>query len=138
MDTFSLYFKMGMEHILSLDGADHIIFICALCAVYQLRDWRRVLIIVTAFTIGHSITLALTVFDVIRIKTQLIEFLIPLTIFVTAVGNLFKKDFGRNGSFIQVNYVFAGLFGLIHGMGIANNFRGLFGLKKVVVEHLFY
>ncbi|MGB5975769.1 MAG: HupE/UreJ family protein, partial [Cyclobacteriaceae bacterium] len=77
------------------------------------------------------------VFDIIRVKTSLVEFLIPVTIFVTAVGNLFKKDFGRKGSFLQINYVFAGVFGLIHGMGFANVLRGLLGLRKNIGEQLF-
>ncbi|MFA0961963.1 HupE/UreJ family protein [Roseivirga sp. BDSF3-8] len=137
MNTFSLYFNLGIDHILDIDGIDHIIFIFALCAIYQLKDWRKVLILVTAFTLGHSITLALSIFDVIRVKTSLVEFLIPVTIFITSVSNLFKSDFGRPASYMQLNYAFAGGFGLIHGMGFANALRGLLGLRKDIGEELF-
>ena len=92
MSEFRLYFDLGKEHILDyVHGYDHILFIVALCALYLMRDWKQVLILVTAFTIGHSITLALATLNLISVKTDLIEFLIPLTIFITAVSNLFKN-----------------------------------------------
>src|SRR6478609_8187479 len=93
MQEFSLYFGLGREHILDYaNGYDHILFVLALCAVYLVRDWRKILILVTAFTIGHSITLALATLELISVKTEWIEFFIPLTIFVTAVSNLFRKE----------------------------------------------
>src|SRR6478609_1663772 len=83
MQEFSLYFGLGREHILDyVNGYDHILFVLALCAVYLMRDWKRILVLVTAFTIGHSITLALATLQIISINTNLIEFLIPLTIFI--------------------------------------------------------
>ena len=85
MSTFSLYFNLGLTHILDINGYDHILFVVALCALYMLRDWRKVLILVTAFTIGHSITLALATLNIIRVNAALIEFLIPVTIFITVM-----------------------------------------------------
>jgi hypothetical protein len=84
MQDFSLYFELGWQHILDWQGYDHILFITALCGVFLLSDWKKVLILVTAFTIGHSITLALSVFNKILIPSSWIEFLIPVTIFITA------------------------------------------------------
>ena len=96
-------------------------FIAALAAIYLLRDWKQVLILVTAFTIGHSLTLALSVFDVIRFDSKWVEFLIPCTIVITALSNLFQKKFTAKS--IRINYFLALAFGLIHGMGYANYIR---------------
>src|SRR5689334_1123563 len=105
MEAFSLYFGLGRDHILDyVNGYDHILFVLALCAVYLVRDWKKILILVTAFTIGHSITLALATLQVINVKTELIEFLIPLTIFITACSNLFRKEESIGQKNIQVNY----------------------------------
>lgn len=121
MQDFGFYFGPGWEHIISKDALDHQLFIAALAAIYLLKDWKQVLILVTAFTIGHSLTLALCVFDVIRINSKLVEFLIPLTIVITAFSNLFQKKFTPKS--IRINYFLALLFGLIHGLGFANYIR---------------
>ncbi|MCK4880117.1 MAG: HupE/UreJ family protein, partial [Bacteroidales bacterium] len=91
MSLFELYFKLGLQHIVDFKGYDHILFILTLCVVYSLKEWKRVLVLVTAFTIGHSLTLALATLDLVRVDGDLIEFLIPLTIFVTALANLFAR-----------------------------------------------
>lgn len=137
MGEFSLYFGLGREHILDyVNGYDHILFVLALCAVYLVRDWKRILILVTAFTIGHSVTLALATLNVIAVRTQLIEFLIPLTIFITAVSNLFKKDESFEGKNVQINYFFALFFGLIHGMGFSNYLRAILGKSHDILTPL--
>lgn len=121
MSDFNFYFGLGWEHIMSWDALDHLLFIAALAAIYLLKDWKQVLILVTAFTIGHSFTLALSVLDVIRFNSKWVEFLIPCTIVITAVSNLFQKKFTTRS--IRVNYFLALFFGLIHGMGFANTIR---------------
>lgn len=121
MQDFGFYFKIGWEHIISADALDHQLFIAALAAIYVLKDWKQVLILVTAFTIGHSLTLALSVLDIIRVNSAWVEFLIPLTIVLTALSNLFQKSFTPRS--IRVNYFLALFFGLIHGMGFANSIR---------------
>ena len=121
MQDFGFYFGLGWEHIISKDASDHQLFITALAAIYILRDWKQVLILVTAFTIGHSLTLALSVFDVIRFDSKWVEFLIPCTIVITALSNLFQKKFTAKS--IRINYFLALAFGLIHGMGYANYIR---------------
>ncbi len=135
MQDFSLYFELGWQHILDWQGYDHILFVTALCGVYLLSDWRKVLILVTAFTIGHSATLALSVFNKILIPSAWIEFLIPVTIFITAFISIvrkrpFKKKFNPT-------YLLASLFGLIHGMGFSNYLRSLLGESNNVVAELF-
>ena len=121
MNDVSLFFGLGWHHIISIDALDHILFIIALSAIYIFNDWKKVLILVTAFTIGHSLTLALSVYDIIRINSKLVEVLIPCTIVVTAIFNFFQK--GLDHKKIQINYFFALFFGLIHGMGFANTIR---------------
>lgn len=129
--TFSTYLQLGFEHIADLNGYDHILFIVALCAIYQLREWRKVAILVTAFTIGHSVTLALAALDIIPLNPKLIEFLIPVTIFLTAIYNVVihrQSTAVAEGTFdrrVNWNYGFALFFGLIHGMGFSNFFRSL-------------
>jgi len=121
MRDFGFYFRLGWEHIISANALDHQLFIAALAAIYLLQDWRQVLILVTAFTIGHSLTLALSVLDIVRFPSNWVEFLIPVTIVVTAFSNLFQKKFTSRS--VSINYFLALFFGLIHGMGFANTLR---------------
>ncbi len=101
-----------------------------------IRDWKKILILVTAFTIGHSITLALATLKIVTVNAQLIEFLIPLTIFITAVSNLFKKEVLSNEKGFQVNYLFAVFFGLIHGLGFSNYLRAILGKDQSILSQL--
>lgn len=121
MGDFGFYFRLGWEHIMSWEALDHLLFIAALSAIYLLKDWKQVLVLITAFTIGHSLTLALSVYDLIRFNSKWVEFLIPCTIVVTAFSNLFQKKFTVQS--IRINYFLALAFGLIHGMGFANTIR---------------
>lgn len=121
MNDFVFYFRMGWDHIISLDATDHILFIAALSLVYTMANWKSVLVLVTAFTIGHALTLVLSVLDIVRFNDAWVEFLIPCTIMVTAAFNLFIRDFSPRS--LRVNYVLALVFGLIHGMGYANAIR---------------
>jgi hypothetical protein len=121
MQDFGFYFSLGWEHIISKNALDHQLFILALAAIYLLKDWKQVLILVTAFTIGHSVTLALSVLNVIRFSSAWVEFLIPVTIVLTAFSNLFQRKF--TSSSVRINYFLALIFGLVHGMGFANSIR---------------
>jgi hypothetical protein len=131
----ALYFELGWRHIINWDAYDHILFIVALSAVYLLGDWRKVLVLVTAFTIGHSITLALSVLHIIRIPSALVEFLIPVTICVTALSNIVRKE--HEPQKLQLNYFYALFFGLIHGLGFSNYLKSLLGSQENIVKPLF-
>ena len=137
MSIFELYFKLGLQHIADLKGYDHILFILILCAVYSLKEWKRVLVLVTAFTIGHSLTLALATLDLIRVDGDLIEFLIPLTIFLTALANLFARKHQVSPLLHYLKYTAALFFGLIHGLGFSNYLRSLLGTERGLVLPLF-
>ena len=135
MQDFTFYFKLGWEHIISKDALDHQLFILALACVYTITDLRRVLILVTAFTLGHSITLALSVYDVIRFSSKWVEFLIPCTIFITAINNLVQiKSIAKSA---KINYYLALCFGLIHGMGFANAIRIMLAHDQTIALGLF-
>jgi hypothetical protein len=121
MSDFLFYFTEGWKHIISWNALDHQLFILALAVIYTFAEWKKVLILVTAFTIGHSITLVLSVLDIIRINGHLVEFLIPITIILTAAWNLLFA--GKNEKKINTNYFLALFFGLIHGLGFANSIR---------------
>lgn len=136
MSEFELYFGLGLEHILDIHGYDHILFVIALSCVYAIRQWKAVLVMVTAFTLGHSITLALATFNLIPFDSALIEFLIPVTIIITAVTNIFTSPEEKTGK-IRVNTLYAGAFGLIHGMGFSNYLRSLLGNEESIVLPLF-
>lgn len=120
------FIQLGFRHITDLGAADHILFLVALAAIYRLQDWRNALWVVTAFTVGHSVTLALAVTGIVGAPVKLIEFLIPVTIVVTCVENIIVA--GRDRTRHSRNYrpVFAGVFGLVHGAGFANYLRDLF------------
>jgi len=132
---FLFYFKLGWSHIVSLDALDHQLFILALVAVYTTKQLKQVLILITAFTVGHSITLALSVLDIIRFDSKWVEFLIPCTIFITALFNLFRK--GGTPKKVELNYYLALFFGLIHGMGFANSVRMMLARDQYIGWGLF-
>lgn len=125
MHPFTFYLQMGFDHISDLAGFDHILFLVALCAVYRIEQWRNLLILVTAFTLGHSITLALASLGILTISSELIEFLIPTTILLTALYNVFGHRTPPGTRRMGWNYAMALFFGLIHGMGFSNYFRAL-------------
>lgn len=125
MSDFATFFQLGFRHITDPRGLDHVLFLLVLAAIYRLRDWRSVVWVVTAFTIGHSLTLALAVTGVMALPTAIIEFLIPVTILITCVENVFAADRGR-GFVGRYRPVLAGVFGLVHGAGFANYLRSLF------------
>lgn len=132
MNDFSLYFQIGFKHIADLRGIDHILFIIALCIRYQFGDWQKLLILVTAFTIGHSITLAFSVFELIQYSMKWIEFLIPVTIAITAFSNIFVKKFVFKSRFPLI-YFLALFFGLVHGMGFSSYLKSLLGNGESVI-----
>jgi len=119
------YFKIGWEHIVNRTAWDHLLFIMALVAIYVFSDWKQLLILVTAFTIGHSATLILATFNLVKFSSAWIEFLIPVTIMLTAIYDLSKQKAVKGR--MQLNYLMALVFGLIHGMGFANGLRSLLG-----------
>jgi len=121
MNDFIFYLKIGWQHIINKTALDHIFFIAALAAIYILRDWKQVLILVTAFTIGHAITLILSAKNIITVESGLVEFLIPCTIVFTAISNLFLRSFTPQS--IRINYFLALFFGLIHGLAFAQTLK---------------
>ncbi|WP_339869842.1 HupE/UreJ family protein [uncultured Algoriphagus sp.] len=135
MNSFELYFRLGLQHILDINGYDHILFVLALCAVFIPRDWRKVVILVTAFTIGHSITLALATFRLINVNSELIEFLIPVTIAITAFITILNPK-PASGKGLSINYFFALFFGLIHGLGFSIYLRSLLGKEASIWQPL--
>ncbi|MCP9755393.1 HupE/UreJ family protein [Lacihabitans sp. CCS-44] len=140
MNVFFTYFKLGYEHITDLAGYDHMLFIVALCAVYNFNQWRNILWVITFFTIGHSITLALSVMKIVNVDSALIEFLIPCTIFFTSFNNFFNKSDKTSSQRNQhqyLRYFFTVFFGLIHGLGFSNYLKSLLGQSSNIVNELF-
>ncbi len=117
------FIMVGIRHLISLEALDHLLFLAALAACYRLRDWRHGLAVVSAFTIGHSVTLALVALGVLSVPTALVEFLIPCTIVVAAVENLWSRGVRPAG---WQRPVLAGVFGLVHGAGFATTLGQLF------------
>jgi hypothetical protein len=137
MQDFRLYFGIGIEHILNLEALDHILFVSALCLRYLLKDWKKVVVLVTAFTIGHSITLVLSALGLVHFATRWIEFLIPITIVATAINNLTQRARQvEHPSRLPVIYFFALFFGLIHGLAFANSLLSLVGREGIFIPLL--
>lgn len=143
MDDFLVYLRLGFDHITDPRGYDHVLFVVALCAVYTLRQWRQVLVLVTAFTIGHSITLALAMLRLIDYNTSFVESLIPITILLTAIINFFYREpkkrllpTPKRPGTVWWRYGLAVAFGLIHGMGFSNYLRSLLGRETDILSPL--
>jgi hypothetical protein len=135
MNDLAFYFKEGWQHIISASALDHQLFIVALTAIYLIKDFKKVLILVTAFTIGHSLTLALSVYNLVQVNDKLVEFLIPCTIIITSIFNVIQKDISQKA--VRLNYFFALFFGLIHGLGFANTIRFMLAKDQTIGWSLF-
>ena len=141
--TFFVYLRLGFAHIADLSAYDHLLFVIVLVAIYTLREWKHLLVLVTAFTIGHSVTLALATLRLVTIDTGLVEFLIPVTIFLTAVVNVIevrlRAVLGTDDSTLawRIKYVLALVFGLIHGLGFSNFLRAILGEEESLLLPLF-
>lgn len=126
MSDFLAFLQIGFHHIVAWDAADHILFLLALAAIYRGRDWRSALAVISAFTVGHCVTLVLAVTNVLVLPTRVVEFLIPVTIVATGIENLLMRDRAARGSGARHRPVFAGIFGLVHGAGFAGYLQSLF------------
>lgn len=136
MSAFYMYLSLGFNHIMDIAGYDHILFVATLCAVYVIKEWRQVLVLITAFTIGHSTTLALASLHIISFSSYWIEILIPVTILITAIGNILKKEDLFSRKLHLSKYATAMFFGLIHGLGFSNYLRALLGSETNIVKPL--
>ena len=136
MNEFYLWFTTGITHICDFRAYDHILFLMAICAVYHFAEWKEILIALSAFTIGHSITLAASTFQWISIPSALIEFLIPCTIVFTCIRNIYtlKSDKSKHST---ITYVSILLFGCIHGLGFSSLLRSMLGKEESVIGPLF-
>jgi len=136
MHPFQFYLKLGFNHIANFNGYDHILFLVVLCAVYQLKQWKKIIILVTAFTIGHSITLFLVSFDIFSIPSRYVKLLIPITIMITSLHNIGSIEKIKNSN-MSKNYFLALFFGLIHGMDFSNYFKALIMSPEEIIIPLF-
>lgn len=127
MSQFWIYFQIGSKHVLDINAYDHVLFLIALTVPYLFKDWKRIFLLVSLFTIGHTLALILSVYGIITIKVNLVEFLIPITILVTALYHLFTA--GKTSKNDGVNLVFfiTLFFGIIHGLGFSNYFKTILG-----------
>ena len=125
MSEFMIYLEIGLRHVLDINAYDHILFLVALTVPYAFKDWKKVLILVSVFTLGHTLALFLSVFEIVTIKASLVEFLIPITILCTAVYNLFTSGKSAKKDSISVTGFITLFFGIIHGLGFSNYFKSI-------------
>ncbi len=130
------YLQLGFEHILDIKGYDHILFVIVLCVAYRVSEWKKMLILITAFTIGHSLTLGLSSLDMVSISSELIEILIPITIILSGLLNIWES-YRDEQVFGKLHYFLALLFGLIHGLGFSTFFKSLVSPTESIVPLLF-
>ncbi|WP_268848684.1 HupE/UreJ family protein [Flavobacterium aestivum] len=127
MSEFLIYFQIGLKHVLDIHAYDHVLFLIALSVPFSFNDWKRILLLVTVFTLGHTTALFLSVFGIITVKVNVVEFLIPITILTTALYNLFTAGkTSKNGS-VNLVFIITLFFGIIHGLGFSNYFKTILG-----------
>lgn len=134
MSEFLVYLELGITHILDLNGYDHILFLLVLMASFTYKHWKPILILITAFTLGHCVTLILSGRSIIQVNSNLIEVLIAVTILITAVMNLFRGSKGLDRNY----YILTFLFGLIHGLGFSGYLKALLGSNVAIWKPLLY
>lgn len=133
MEEFKTWFFIGFDHIMDIQALDHTLFILALVVAYDSSQIKKIIFLVTAFTIGHSVTLALSALELISFNQKIIEFSIPLTIFLTALNNIVNRKESKK-KFVSSNYIIGLFFGLIHGLGFANYLKALLFKGNIVFE----
>jgi len=134
MEEFKIWFLIGYEHIVNKEALDHILFVLALSTIYDLRMLKKLILLITAFTIGHSLTLILSTLEVITYNQKIIEFAIPLTIAFTCVANINKRHSFSTSKVLNRNYWLALVFGLIHGLGFSNYLKALLGDGSILIQ----
>jgi hypothetical protein len=142
MTEFILYARLGLNHIADLNAFDHLVFLLALSASFKPKQWKNLFFLITAFTIGHSATLVFATFKWIYIPSQIIEFLIPITILATSIFNVVTVEKADSTESVKkesfrLNYFLALFFGLIHGMGFSGYLQHLLGKETSIVLPLF-
>lgn len=120
-EDFQMYFNLGLKHVLDWKAYDHVLFLIVLTIFHSFKDWKKVLWLITAFTLGHTLTLGLSAYDLLFVKMRIVEFLIPLTILITAIYNLIRVK--KPPKSIKITLFFAFIFGLIHGLGFSSYFK---------------
>jgi hypothetical protein len=131
MSTFPEYFGLGLRYISDIHSVEHILFLIALCAIYLMRDWKKVLVLIMYYSIGHLSSMILSTLNVIHVRMDIINYLVPFTIFLTSASNIFKKQHGES-TWLQISYIPALFFGIIHGFGFADYFKNLIVINASV------
>lgn len=133
MDNFIFFLKEGLYHVLDWNAYDHILFLIALTVVYDFKNWKKILWLITLFTIGHTLTLILSAYKIVSVNSSWVEFLIPVTIIVTAIVNIFYAKNATKQTKTNTNLFFALFFGLIHGLGFSSYFKMLIGSSSTKI-----
>jgi hypothetical protein len=137
MEIFNLYFNLGISHILDFNGYDHILFLTALISVYLITQWRKIIVLVTAFTLGHATTLVLSTLNIIYVNPMLVEFLIPITIILTSISNIITKTSSEiNKKLYYLKYLISVIFGLIHGLGFSSYLKSMLSESDNMINPL--
>lgn len=135
MSEFWIYFQIGLKHVLDINAYDHVLFLMALAIPYSFKDWKRILLLVSLFTLGHTVALVLSVFEIVTVKAHIIELLIPITILLTAIFNLFNSGKSAKNNKVSMVFFTTLFFGVIHGLGFSNYFKTILGgsaLSKIL------
>ncbi|WP_414000003.1 HupE/UreJ family protein [Flavobacterium sp. W1B] len=127
MSQFWIYFQIGLQHVLDIKAYDHVLFLIALAIPFSFKDWKRIVLLVTLFTVGHTMALLLSVMGIITIKVNVVELLIPITILITAFFNLFTAGKSNKKESINLIFFVTLFFGIIHGLGFSNYFKSILG-----------
>jgi hypothetical protein len=127
MSEFLIYFQIGLKHVLDIQAYDHVLFLIALTVPFSFKDWKRIVLLISLFTIGHTLALLLSVFGIIAINVNLVELLIPITIMITAFFNLFTAGKSNKKESINLIFFVTLFFGIIHGLGFSNYFKAILG-----------
>jgi len=130
LDSFLSYMQYGMYHVLNVNAYDHILFLIVLTVPYLFKDWKRVLFLVTIFVLGHSVSLAFATYGIISVSNKWIEFLIPMTILIIALVNVFTAGKKTQNEKVGMLFFITLFYGLIHGLGFVNAFEATIGKSQ--------
>jgi len=129
LENFWFNVEYGINHVLDINAYDHVLFLTVLTVPYLFKDWKRVLLLVTMFTLGHTLSLVLAAYSIVAVNGVIVEFLIPITILIAALYNVFTAGKGNQNGKVGVLFLATLFFGLVHGLGFAREFKILLGVN---------
>lgn len=125
MSNFWIYFTLGLKHLYNINAYADILFLLALTVPYEFKSWKKILLLVSLFTAGHTIALMLSIFNIVTVKVSIVAFIILILLLITALYTIISTGKSNKKDSIVFIAILTSLFGIVHGLGFSNYFNSI-------------